>query len=265
MPLASCLHNFTIEMNIIDVTKNNVAETGFFCKMSQKKSEGYKRKQNWLNKRFDEGLQIKMLDLKQNGRGFIEYIPGEYAWRAVNAEGYMFIHCLWVVGQSKGKGYAKLLLDECINDAKKQKMNGVVMLASEGNWLISKKIFEQTGFKTIDTIEPFSLLLLEFKKHTLPSLPNDFEKRIKKFGDGFTVIRTDQCPYLDDAANTIKVYADKKKINFKEVELKTAKDVREKSPSPYGVFSIVYNKKLLSHHYLLPRDIEPKLAAINNN
>lgn len=249
-------------MNIIDVTKNNVTETGFFCKMSQKKSEGYKRKLTWFNSRFDEGLKIKMLDIKQNGRGFVEYIPGEYAWRAVNAEGYMFIHCLWVVGQSKGKGYAKLLLDECIKDAKKQKMSGVAMLTSEGNWLVSKQIFERAGFVTVDSLPPFDLMVLNFQKHKASSFPKDFDERINNYGNGFTVVRTDQCPYLDDAANAIKAYAEKKKINFNTVELRSAKEVREKSPSPYGVFSIVYNKKLLSHHYLLPRDIEPKIAAL---
>ncbi len=66
----------------------------------------------WLKKRFDEGLKIKMLELPE--RGFIEYIPGEYAWRCVDAKGYMFIHCLWVVGKSKGKNFGELLLNECI-------------------------------------------------------------------------------------------------------------------------------------------------------
>jgi hypothetical protein len=44
-------------MNIIDVNKNNVIETGFFCKMSQKKNDGYIRKLKWLNARFDEGAK----------------------------------------------------------------------------------------------------------------------------------------------------------------------------------------------------------------
>jgi hypothetical protein len=32
----------------------------------------------------------------KNGRpvGFIEYIPGEFTWRAVNAAGYLVIHWL---------------------------------------------------------------------------------------------------------------------------------------------------------------------------
>lgn len=33
-----------------------------------------------------------------NYRGFIEYIPGAFGWRAVFAEDYMLIHCLWVMG-----------------------------------------------------------------------------------------------------------------------------------------------------------------------
>lgn len=85
---------------ILDVAAGNVDQTGFFCFMSKKKSEGYQRKLRWLKERFAEGMSIKMLALPQ--RGFIEYIPGEHAWRAVHADGYMLIHCLWVVGKSKG-------------------------------------------------------------------------------------------------------------------------------------------------------------------
>ena len=35
--------------------------------------------------------------------GFIEYVPGEYAWRGVNAEGYMFIHCIWIAANKHRK------------------------------------------------------------------------------------------------------------------------------------------------------------------
>ena len=88
-------------VEIINVNEDNVEEVGFFCLMSRRQSEAYQRKLRWLKDRFDEGMKIKMLKLPD--RGFIEYIPGEYAWRAVEAKGYMFIHCLWVVGKSKGK------------------------------------------------------------------------------------------------------------------------------------------------------------------
>ena len=55
-------------MRIIDVTADNVEETGFFCLMSRRKSEGWQRKLKWLHQRFAEGLRIKMLDLAEGGR-----------------------------------------------------------------------------------------------------------------------------------------------------------------------------------------------------
>ena len=91
------------ESLLIDVKEDNVSATGFFCCMSKRKSQGYRRKLDWLRLRFAEGIKIKMLG--QGQRGFIEYLPGEYAWRPVNADGFMMIHCLWVVGKSKGKKY----------------------------------------------------------------------------------------------------------------------------------------------------------------
>jgi hypothetical protein len=251
-------------MKLIDVNKSNFVQTGFFCKMSQKKNEGYNWKLEWLESRFDEGLKIKMLDIKEGQRGFIEYIPGKYSWRPVFADDYMFIHCLWVVGQSKEKGYAQKLVDECIKDAKIAGMRGVAMTVSEGNWLAGKEILLKMGFKSVDKAPPaFDLMVLKFKKCSDPYFPNDWDKRAAKYGDGLTVVRTDQCPYLDDATKTVKDYAAKEKIKFKEIELKSSEQVKSESPTPYGVFSIIYIRKLLSYHYLLPKDIKPAIEALS--
>ncbi len=148
-----------INIKIIDVPDDNVDKTGFFCFMSKRKSEGFQRKLNWLKARFAEGMKIKMLELPE--RGFIEYIPDEYAWRAVNASGYLFIHCLWVVGKSKGKGYAGVLLNECINDAKQAGMKGVAIVTSERVWLVGKEILRKHGFESVDEIDPFNLMVFE--------------------------------------------------------------------------------------------------------
>lgn len=52
----------------------------------------------------------------------IEYVPGEYCWRPVEASGYIFIHCLFVGFKNsyKHKGYANILIDDCIKEAKGQ-------------------------------------------------------------------------------------------------------------------------------------------------
>jgi GNAT superfamily N-acetyltransferase len=240
----------TSKVEIIDVQPSKVDETGFFCYMSRRKSEGFRRKLDWVRARFDEGMRIKMLRLPE--RGFIEYLPGEYAWRAVNgAKGYMFIHCLWVVGRSKGKGFGRVLLNECIRDAKGAGMAGVAMVTSEGTWLAGKKLLLRHGFETIDEVPPFFTLVVKtFKKAPLPSFPKDWEARAKRFGKGLTVLRSDQCPYLEEATKTLLEAAHEKGIKSRVVELKTAAEAREMSPSPYGIFNIVLDGHLLSYRYL---------------
>jgi GNAT superfamily N-acetyltransferase len=247
-------------MKIIDVNPDTVLKTGFFCKLSQKKCEGYQRKLKWLEERFAEGLKIKMLDLSQGGRGFIEYIPGEYAWRAVEAKGYMFVHCLWVVGQSKNKGYAPLLLEECLADAKRLGMRGVAMVTSEGNWLVGKRFLLGEGFESVDEAPPsFELMVNRFAPAPPPSLPNDWDARLRRFGKGLTVVRSDQCPYIDDATKAAMETAKAHGLKARVVELKTCKEVRERAPSPYGVYSVLLNGRLLSYHSLSEEELASRL------
>jgi L-amino acid N-acyltransferase YncA len=246
---------------IIDVNLTNVDELGFFCRMSKMKTDGNQKKLAWLKNRFNEGLKIKMLELPD--RGFVEYIPGEYAWRGVDAKGYMFIHCLWVVGKSKGKNYGELLLNECIEDAKRQKMKGVAVLVSDDNWMANKKLFLKNGFETVGEAEPsFQLLVKKFKKVANPTFVNNWDQNLRKYKNGITVFVTDQCPYLEDAVLTIKNFTEENKIPLKIVKLNSAEDVRKLSPSPHGTFNIVYKGELLSYYYLLPKDIEKKINPI---
>ena len=242
-------------MNIVEVVRENVAEKGFFCYMSKRKSEGYQRKLKWLRDRFDEGLKIKMLDLRRGGRGFIEYIPGEFAWRAVNAEEYMFVHCIWVAGKSKGKGYATLLLNECMKDAERTGMKGVAALASEGNWLVGKKFFLKHNFEAVDSYPPFTLMVRKFTNSQSPSFSSDFNERLTTYEKGLTIIRSDQCPYIDATVRAALDTADELGISTKVIELNDSEDVRKKSPSPYGVFATVYEGKLVSYHSIAKRDL----------
>jgi len=247
-------------MNIIDVHAGNVDKTGFFCQMSARKSEGYQRKLAWLRARFDEGLRIKMLDLKEGGRGFIEYIPGECAWRAVYAEGYMFIHCLWVVGQSKGKGYGKLLLDECLRDARTCGMKGVAMLTSERVWLVKKGFLLKHGFRSVGQAPPsFDLMVQQFEPGPQPSLPGDWEERARRYGDGLTVVYSDQCPYNAAAAKAALAVAQERGVAAHAVELTSSRQVRESAPSAHGVFQILYKGKLISYYGLARKDLEQML------
>jgi len=245
---------------IIEVTADNVDELGYFCRMSKMQTEGNQRKLKWLKARFAEGLRLKMLKLP--ARGYIEHLPAEYAWRPVNAPDYMFIHCLWVVGRSKGQGYGALLLEECLSDAKQAGMAGVAMVTTEGNWLPRKKLLLKHGFAPVDDSPPaFELMAKTFGKALSPRFTGDWAKKQKRFGQGFTVIRTDQCPYIEDATQYFADTAKELGIGCKVVELTSSKVVRERAPSAYGVFNVVYNGKLFTYHHLMKKDIVKRLEG----
>jgi len=92
----------------------------------------------------------------------IEYIPGEYCWRPVEAGGYLFIHCIFVgfKREYKGKGYASLLVDDCVLDAKKDNKLGVAVITRKGSFMAVKELFIKNGFEAIDTAPPdFELLV----------------------------------------------------------------------------------------------------------
>ena len=180
------------DVEIIAVDATNVAEQGFFCYKSKRKAVGYQRKLNWLKQRFSEGMQIKILYEGDRSVGFIEYIPGEFAWRAVNAEGYMIVHCLWVVGKGKGKGYGSRLLAECVENAQSLGKHGVAMVTSSRVWLADKKILLKNGFESVDEAPPsFELLVKRFDEAPPPTFPRNWDERLSRYGSGLTVFRAD--------------------------------------------------------------------------
>lgn len=243
---------------LITVDASNVDQHGFFCYMSKRKSPGYRQKRQWLEARFTEGLKLHMVH-EIGGRtvGFIEYTPGEHAWRAVHAPGYLVIHCLWVVGKGKGKGYGSHLLQTCLQDARAQGKHGVVMVTTNRVWLAKKAIFLKNGFVETEQAPPsFQLLVHRFDDAPLPSFPTDWEARQARFGAGLTVVRTPQCPYVEDGVASILQFAQEKGIPARVVEPQSAQEVQETSPSAYGVFGVVFDGKLLAYHYLQRKDFE---------
>ena len=114
-------------MHYIRITKENIDKEHICCAMSGKNSIV---KKEWLKQRFEEGLVFYRS--AERGKCFIEYIPAENAWVPIDADGYIYINCLWVSGSMKGHGYSNDLLNECIRDAKEQEKKGVFILSSEG-------------------------------------------------------------------------------------------------------------------------------------
>ena len=139
------------EYEIVDTNADNIGGCGI-CGRKPDRTEGHRRKCDWLKKRYAEGLRFKVLRSREFGDiGVIEYAPGSHAWRPVEAEGYFVIHCLMVNRKHKGKGLGMLLLDSCLRDAKKSKCRGVAVVTSSDALMARRDLFIKAGFTPVDS------------------------------------------------------------------------------------------------------------------
>jgi hypothetical protein len=237
-----------LETNIVEVTPENITEHPQAICFINPKHPYYNKKVDWLKEQFKNGLKIQLLYLKGEKRpiGFIEYTPGEYSWRSVNARGYMFIHCLWTNGkkyQHQGIGY--LLIREVEKDA--QDMFGVAVVTSDKSFMTNKDIFLKHGYKIISESGKEQLMVKIFRAGYLPSI-NSWERELEKY-EGLTIVFSKQCPWVARFMEEVKTILEKRKLTPNIIELKTAEQA-QKAPSIYGVFNLIYNGKLLADRYI---------------
>lgn len=110
----------------IHVTRDNIGEEHICCAISNNRDVQVSSKKAWLTDRFDDGLVF--LKSTERGKYFIEYIPAENAWKPIEADGYMYIDCLWVSGSLKGHGCSNDLLSACIAHSKQKGKKGLCIL-----------------------------------------------------------------------------------------------------------------------------------------
>lgn len=249
-------------VEIVAVGAENLADRGFFCRKSKMRTVGNLRTLAWVSNELDNGLGIEILYEDGRSVGFVEYAPGEHAWRAVHAPGYLVIHCIWVVGRAKGQGYGAALLERVEATARNLGANGVAMVTSSGVWLADNQLLLAHGYEPGDHAPPsFQLMVKPFRKAPPPTFPTDWDRRAAAFGDGLTIVTTDQCPYLDDAEQAVIQGAQQMGIPVEIAKLATAQDVQARSPSAFGIFGVVLAGKLLSYHYLLEKDLMALVPA----
>lgn len=249
-------------IQMIEVNTEMLEGIGSYCLRSKKKSQGYINKNKWLNKRFEEGLKYIQL-LKNNKQvGFIEYTDAEFSSRVVHADDYLVIHCLWV--SETGKGHGAKLINKCIQDAKSRLKKGVIVVTnSETSWTPSKEIFLKNNFKLIDTAPyQFELLVYRFENNTsLPTFPTNWENRIQRFQE-LTILRSFQCPYVEVATENLITAANELGLDVNVIDLKNRGELMELSPTPYGIFSIVFKGTLISFHRLTIHSVMKRLKEL---
>lgn len=246
------------DFKIIDITDKNVNEYGLFCHKSKFKEMGYKNKLKWFIDKHKQGLRIKLLLVYEGSkrgfrsRGFIEYIPGEYSFRGIEADGWMVIHCLWVIGKIKNEGLGSKLLEECFKDAKN--MNGVVVVTSSKNWLRGK-LFIKNGFEKIDESPPFELYIKKFKENS--NLPKFLVSKEKNYNykENLIIIKSDQCPYEYNTIKRIEEMAKNLKIPLRIKYLSCSKDVKNNCFQPFGSFCVLYKGRVISYYPFIGEEI----------
>ena len=178
----------------INLTVENLMQEHLCCIIRSKKPHpGVEAKRSWLSERLKEGHVFRKLDTK--GAVFIEYAPPETAWVPVEGENYLYIYCLWVAGEFKGKGYGRQLMEYCLANAKAREKAGVCMLGAKTQkaWLSGQAFAEKYGFETVDTTpDGYRLLVLSFDG-TKPWFTEN-AKRLEIAGQKLTIYYSPSVP-----------------------------------------------------------------------
>jgi hypothetical protein len=237
------------DISVINLTPENITDYGVCGYSKVEKHLELQRKIAWFKEYYPKGLRIKALISKTGGyQGMLEYIPGRYAHRPVAAEGYVFIHCIFVGFKAayKGKGYASAMLDVCIEEAKEQGMKGVAVVTRKGSFMAKKDIFVKKGFHVVDLAKPdFELLALKFQPDT-PN-PKFAVPSTADYSTGLTVIRSPQCPYSVKNVDAILETAKELGLNAKLLDF-SSHTAAQHSPCAFGTFCIINDGEILSHH-----------------
>lgn len=248
-------------MDFVKLTHENIESEHICCAIANNKDVQVMSKKNWLKDRIDEGLVFLKCDVR--GKCFIEYIPAEFAWAPIEADGYMYINCLWVSGQFKGHGYSTLLLDKCIADSKEKGKKGLVILSSKKKmgFLSDPKYMKYNGFEKVDTANPnFELMYLPFDKNADKPC---FKKSVhthENLPKGFVLYYTNQCPFTAKYVPIIEGMAKERGTDFQVIHIDT-REKAQKAPSPFSTYSLFYDGEFVTHEILSEKKFEKILES----
>ncbi len=250
--------------NIISVTSKNVNTYGVYC-IKEKEAEGSQAKINWCKLNDNKYLQIKIaIDKRGKQVGFIEYTAAEYAWRPVDANNYLFIHCIGIfVKEARNVNLGTTLIKACEHEAKQQDKSGVCVMTSEGAFMVNKKLFLKNGYKKVDALDRFELMVKKYDDKSPSPKLIDWTKQLKKY-KGWNLVYSDQCPWNIKSVNDLRETALEYGIDLKIKKIKNSAEAK-KTPSGFGVYSLIKDGILLGDHYLSKTRFKSILAKELSN
>jgi hypothetical protein len=237
------------EITLQKVGPENLDQCGIGC-IADRKHVGYGPKVGWLRERFQEGLRF-LLFRNEKGKplAFLEYVPGEYAWRPVEARGWLFVHCLWVYpsGQKVGR-LGSRLIQACVDEARAMGSLGVAAMVSDGPWMAPKEVFLKNGFELMCTADRFELVARRLRQGGEEPRFRDISGNAARY-PGLHLVHAAQCPMLPRSVEDLRDEAEKHGLELKVTVLTTAQEAQN-APSYYGVFNLLWDGQLLSDHYV---------------
>lgn len=226
----------------INLTPENLNNEHLCCIIRTRKLHlGVEAKRRWLSERLKEGHVFRKLNVK--GTVFIEYAPLETAWVPIIGDNFYYIYCLWVLGDYKGKGYAKELIEYCLADAKEHGKSGVCMLGSirQKAWLSDQSFVKKFGFKVVDTTDSgYELLALSFDG-TEPKF-TQAAKMCSIENKELTIYYDMQCPFIYQNIQILKEYCTTHDVPASFIEVDTLQKAKQ-LPGVFNNWALFYNGK----------------------
>ena len=237
-------------MEYIQVTNENLDKEHICCAISNNNDIQVSSKKAWLSERFDEGLVF--LKSTERGKCFIEYIPAEYAWNPINAEGYMHIDCLWVSGSLKGHGYANDLLQACISDSKAKGKKGLCILSSAKKkpFLADPRFLKYKGFRVCDEADNgIQLWYLPFEERSAGPSFKACAKHPHIDRSGYVLYYTSQCPFNAKYVPVLQQTALEHQIPFEVIHIQS-REQAQNTPSPVTAYALFYNGNYITNEQM---------------
>ena len=251
-------------MEYIEVTKENLEKEHICCAISNNDDVQVSSKKTWMKDAFEDGLVfLKSVD---RGKCFIEYIPAESAWVPIEADGYMYIDCLWVSGSFKGHGYSNDLLNECISDSKSKGRKGLCILSSAKKrpFLADPKFLKYKGFEVCDESDNgIQLWHLPFEGgYERPSF-KECARHPHIDEQAYVLYYTSQCPFNGKYVPLLEQFAKDKGIVFKAVHIMT-KEEAQRAPTPVTNYALFRNGEYITNEQMNESRFEKLLRQMGD-
>ena len=237
-------------MEYIRVTQENIEQEHICCAISNNSDIQVSSKKAWLKDRFEDGLVF--LKSTERGKCFIEYIPAENAWNPIQADGYMYIDCLWVSGSFKGHGYSSDLLNECIRDSKEKGKKGLCILSSSKKkpFLADPKFLKHKGFEVADeTDNGIQLWYLPFDGDSEKPVFKECARHPHIDDMGYVLYYTSQCPFNGKYVPLLEEIAREKKIPFKTIHIENKEDAKN-APTPVTTYALFKDGEYITNEQM---------------